>query len=132
MPDNRPELPKNGEPDEIVRGSAERAPTVDLAATLRRLRGSHKLLRELIGFYNADYPALLARLDKGIEERNTKEAKTATHKLHGLAASFDGQIAAALAMMVETLVDNQEFAEAARTLPALKRSLNDVRDALQS
>lgn len=83
------------------------------------------LLREFIGFYNADYPALLARLDKGIEERNTKDAKTATHKLHGLAASFDGQIAVVLAMKVETLVDNQEFAEAARTLPALKRSLND-------
>lgn len=132
MPDNRSDSPDRDQSGDFDRGNATRAPTVDLAATLLRLRGSHKLLHELIGFYVADYPALLEKLKKGIEERSTKEAKTAAHKLHGLAATFDGQAAAALAVSVETLVSNQQFAEAAMTLPALESSLSDVCEALRS
>ena len=105
-------------------------PIVNLTASLKRLLGSKKLLADMIGFYNADYPGLMQRLTNSLREGKQNEAKRAAHSLWNLAANFDAHQVLTIIDHIKTLIDQSSFAAAEKKLPALTAALERVRVAL--
>jgi two-component system, sensor histidine kinase and response regulator len=71
-----------------ARVAMTKADIFDLPGTLRRLGGDTNLLADLVQLYNEDSPALLERLQTGIEKQHSDEVRHAAHSLRGLAANF--------------------------------------------
>jgi len=70
------------------KAATAKADIFDLAGTLRRLGGDTNLLSDLVQLYNEDSPALLERLQAGVNAQRSDEVRHAAHSLRGLAANF--------------------------------------------
>lgn len=108
---------------------------VDFEAALRRLDGNRKLLRDMMGFFREDSPALLRQIEDGLESSDAVSARRAAHSLKGLASGFDAEHVSSLAFEVEKHVSEQEFDRAqecfAKLTPAVE-SLLDVFDEYEA
>jgi len=77
-------------------------PIIDFAASLRRLGGDKKLLRELIKFFLEDFPALVRAVRTGLVNDDWAKVQRGAHSLKGLAANFTAEPAVQALQAVET------------------------------
>ena len=93
----------------------------DRAASLRRLRGSHRLLRDMACFFHEDAPKLIRQLQEALEQDDLRSVTRAAHTLRGLSATFDAVTTMDAAERLETLASAREesqLSEAATRLAA--------------
>jgi two-component system sensor histidine kinase/response regulator len=100
----RARLSHNHAPVEIasVGRLASVGPVVDFSASLQRLGGDKKLLRELIKFFLEDFPALIHAVRAGLAQGDWPKVQRAAHSLKGLSANFTAGPAVQALQAVET------------------------------
>jgi HPt (histidine-containing phosphotransfer) domain-containing protein len=99
---------------------------------MQRLGGRRELLRDMIEFYLADYPPLLARFETAARAGDLAALGRHAHSLKGLASNFDGcQVmetadAAAQAARKTEGFPSQEFAALSQAADELAQHLRSA------
>ncbi len=93
---------------------------IDFSATLRRLGGDKRLLRELVGFFLEDFPGLVRTVRERLVADDWTTVHRAVHNLKGLAANFSAAPAVQALQAVETSCSLQN----AETTTTLMRTAN--------
>ena len=99
---------------------------LDLQATLKRLGEDEALLDSLIAMFVDDAPAMVERIETGLDDPDPSEPTRAAHSLKGLAANLSARIAVASAAEVEKALARRNRDEARRRLEVLRRRIDEV------
>jgi two-component system, sensor histidine kinase and response regulator len=91
---------------------------------LDRLGGDAELLKEVIGLFAEDCPALMTAIRAALRASDAQAANRAAHQLKGSAGNFDAPELTALAQRVESLARDGDLAAAEATLPALQAAVD--------
>lgn len=104
----------------------------DPTGPLERLRGDESLLKDMIGFFVADYEPLLETANKELDAGNLAEVQRAAHTLKGLASTFDATATIAAAREVEEAAQRRRINELPELVGQLQRSADALADELTS
>ena len=107
-------------------------PVMDMTSALKRLRGDHELLHELIAMFLEDAPDLLQAMRHAAQVDDAASLQRAAHSLKGLAANFDASETVAAAQLVENVGTNGDLSLATHSIDLLKIRVDALRAALQS
>jgi HPt (histidine-containing phosphotransfer) domain-containing protein len=103
---------------------------LDEGALLALLGGSHGLVRELAGIFDADIPGRLAELQQAVAQGDASRARRAAHGLKGSTGSLCGRVAAGAAERIEQLAAAGDLDGVRAELPALEAALAELSRAL--
>jgi CheY-like chemotaxis protein/HPt (histidine-containing phosphotransfer) domain-containing protein len=95
----------------------------DETTALARVGGDHKLLREVVKLFRADYPKTVRRIAAALKRKDGEELRMAAHALKGSVATFGAGEAREAALRLEQRGGARRFAGASRDLTALQASL---------
>jgi HPt (histidine-containing phosphotransfer) domain-containing protein len=122
--------------DRPSQGSPNTGHSIDLSGALRRLRGDHQLLRDLISFFLEDYSQVADDIHRAAERKDPDDLALAAHSLKGLAANFDAHQLVEVAGTVEQHAKGGNLPAALQLIPSLDASLErlaaDLRDFQQA
>jgi HPt (histidine-containing phosphotransfer) domain-containing protein len=99
---------------------------LDLSSALSRLGGSRELLCDLAGFFLADAPELLHRIEEGLTTRNAELLGRAAHSLKGLTGNIGATCATAKAAELESSAHRSDFATAMKLRDELALEIDRV------
>jgi HPt (histidine-containing phosphotransfer) domain-containing protein len=99
---------------------------VDCRAAIDRLDNDVELFQDLLAFFFADSPELMAAVRASISEGNAEALHRAAHRLKGLMSNFDARRAVEAASRLETMGRQRALADAAAACEQLDRELERV------
>jgi len=116
-----------------VSSSAQAAPKgFDEEFALGRVAGDHKLLREVVSIFRADYPKTLRRVEAALARRDGEGLRMAAHALKGSVATFGAGEVREAALRLEQRGKGRRFTGASRDLTELKAGLRRLEKAFVS
>lgn len=104
----------------------------DRDAALKRLGNDTALFAEMVQFFIADSPGLVAQVHEGLGKGNAKQVERAAHSLKGMAAMFDASRVVAAAGAVENLGRTGELGQAAAAVEQLGIEVENLVRAMQA
>lgn len=122
------ERPGTKSAETAAESAANGAHDEDLSrATLLELFGEDEdLMRELIGLFLEDTPALLNALRAGVAGQDAAKVERAAHTLKGTVGNFGAEGTAELARRLEVMGRARDLGSAAAALSALEHALERV------
>ncbi len=102
----------------------------DPQALLDRVHGDLSLLRELVDLFAAEGPAMLARIEKAIQQGSASELEKASHKIKGSMLQFSAHTAANIALQLEEIAQTGSMDGTAMLLQKLTREINVLHQTL--
>jgi len=99
---------------------------VDCPAALVRLDDDVELFQDLLAFYFADSPRLLAQVDAAISAGNADGVHRAAHRLKASFANFDARLAVEAAARLETIGRQGTLEDAQKAAEQLHREAQRV------
>jgi CheY-like chemotaxis protein/HPt (histidine-containing phosphotransfer) domain-containing protein len=105
-------------------------PVFGMEASLARLGNDRVFFGHLVAFVLEDYPALLAQLAKGLQDRDGSAVGHAAHNLKGLLSTFDAFDAMRAAARVEKAGFDGDLETAQALAQPLDHEIRRLRDAL--
>lgn len=100
--------------------------TLDLNGAMQRLGNDVSLFEEFIGFYEEDYPRLLAELKQAAQARNGEGVHHAAHGLKGLVASLGATEVATVTGALERMGRTRDFSEIDETMEKLQVEIEQL------
>jgi HPt (histidine-containing phosphotransfer) domain-containing protein len=82
--------------------------------------GDMELLRELIQVFGLEYPGMIAKVERSVQQGSPSELEKAAHKIKGSLLQFHGRAAAAIALELEWKGRNGSMTGAEQFLQMLK------------
>jgi PAS domain S-box-containing protein len=122
-----PEIPKAGPAGPPA--PAEQA-ALDTRLLLERVGDDPRALKHLVRMFLADYPKLLVRIRRAIDDRNAREVRDAAHTLKGAVSNFAAASATAAALRLQQTGEGGDLAGARSACAVLEGELTRVRVAL--
>ena len=104
----------------------EPASGLDVELLWERVDHDHELLRDLLRIFEQEYPGLLEKLGKAIEECSEAEVYKFSHKLKGSILQFSATTAAAVAGRLEEMGRTQSLRGASELLAQLRQAIGDL------
>jgi HPt (histidine-containing phosphotransfer) domain-containing protein len=104
---------------------------VDCRAALARLDDDVELFQDLLAFYFADSPELLAQVHASISAGNADGVHRAAHRLKASFASFDARLAVEAAERLETIGRQGTLKDAQKAAEQLDRQAQRVTGLLR-
>jgi HPt (histidine-containing phosphotransfer) domain-containing protein len=101
----------------------QEAAVFNLAETLERVEGDVELLKEMIDLFLAEYPRMLAEIERAITEGDAQALQLAAHQLKGSVSNFAAYGATAASLALEKMGRQQDLSHAATALCALTHEL---------
>jgi HPt (histidine-containing phosphotransfer) domain-containing protein len=102
----------------------------DQEALWNRVHGDLSLLRELVELSAREFPAMLARIEKAIQEASPSDLEKASHKIKGSMLQFSAHAAATLALQLEEKGRNGSIAGVEVLFEKLKQEIAVVQRTL--
>lgn len=102
----------------------------DLPSLLARVGGDVELLREMIGIFASEYPAILAQLEAAIESSDSARVERASHKLKGSLVQFSAHTAAETAGRLEAMGKKSSLQGAGVIAQSLRREVDELLEAM--
>lgn len=102
----------------------------DLAATLSRVEGDRKLLREIIGLFSVQSQQLLPQIRAASERGDGRSLERAAHKLKGSMGCFGAGLSVEAALRLENMGHSGEFAHAKQACTTLEYEVGRLLQAL--
>lgn len=104
----------------------------DPRALWERVNGDMELLRELVGIFQKEYPALLKSIAAAIERGASEDVQKFSHKLKGSALQFSGLGVAKSAASLEQMGQENSLQGASQLFTGLEREVEALVQSLQS
>ncbi len=120
-----------GRPAEEGLVSSPTAAVIDFAGTMRRLAGDRDLFHDFIGYFDEDWPQLLAALREAIAQDDAPSLQRAAHSLKSLAANFGAERCVAAAYELELAGKSGDLNAAGEWLPRLEQEVTRLDAALR-
>ncbi len=124
-----------GVPAEVVPGaSAELNPdgVLDKAAALARVDGDIELLRELVELFLDECPRLASKIQKAVENRDSRALGRAAHTLKSSVGNFGARGALKAALKLEMMAREGDLTEAEEACTALEEEIEKLKPVLAS
>jgi len=122
------ERPGSKQAERPADASGSGLPEEDLsrAALLELFGEDEDLLRELVGLFLEDSPALLNDLRAGVAGQDAAKVERAAHTLKGSVGNFGAKGTAELALRLEIMGRTRDLGGAPEALTALERELQRI------
>jgi two-component system sensor histidine kinase/response regulator len=103
---------------------------IDIDDVLERVGGDQELLREIIGIFLEEYPALFADIGSSVEKCDARALERSAHTLKGSVSNFGARSATQAAHELELMGRCNDFQRAMGTVDMLKGELAALHSAL--
>jgi two-component system sensor histidine kinase/response regulator len=111
--------------------SSDRA-TFDERAALAHAGNDRSLLRDVIRFFRADYPATIRRIARAVSQQDAEAVRMHAHALKGALATVGSPAGREAAFALELLGRSGDLATAAKHLEELRDVISALEQALES
>lgn len=101
--------------------------TLDLSLALKATEGDMELLREVIHAFLEEYPVLLNEIANGLDARDHRAIRLASHTIKGALRIFGEIPARQSAGELEAMGQSGDLAQAEKTFEALRSDLQTFR-----
>lgn len=115
-----------------IRFERLKSSSFDPQALWERINGDMELLRELVGIFQKEYPALLKSIAVAIERGACEDVQKFSHKLKGSALQFSGLGVASLAASLEQMGLENSLQGASQLFTGLEREVEALIRSLQT
>ncbi len=105
---------------------------VNVDSALARMGGNETLVTELAQFFLEDVPQLVKDISRALKAGHAEAVERAAHSLKGLAANFDAETLATVALSIEQHGRNGDLEQAAAQHGDLRKAAGDVIQELQA
>jgi signal transduction histidine kinase/DNA-binding response OmpR family regulator/HPt (histidine-containing phosphotransfer) domain-containing protein len=105
-------------------------PVFDRNVALDRVQGDHELLREIVGLFFEETPALMRQIEEAIAHRDAKALERAAHTLKSSVGTFGAKAAFDVAQRLETLGRGGDFTNAEMAYAELEHEMARLEPAL--
>lgn len=112
--------------DQILSAVSEAIALPKADTPLARLRGDRELMRELRALFAVEAPRLLACIEQGVREHDTRQVHHAAHQLRGQALQVGADEIADLASRIETETLSKSEGVFSLTAANLKRKMESL------
>ena len=105
---------------------------IDRDDLMARVGGDLEFLSSMTSLFAEDYPKHITDIEAALKDGSADDVRKSAHTLKGSASNLGGTKAAADALVVENLARESKLDECPQAIEQLKRSLDELQQALQA
>ena len=102
----------------------------DERAALAYCGGERRLLKEVIGLFQSDYPSVLEQIERALHQKDSEALRQAAHRLKGAIATVGAPAGQRAAAELERMAQSKKFEEAGRAYATLRREIERLEESL--